>query len=98
MPIFSRKIWRKKTDGYLARSSRALSRVLSLKLKGHVDCRMCPEWDRDLLLPTESVGCSQAPKTESFEYWNMKGQPAAVESPAWRLVARSQLSCLMAYK
>jgi hypothetical protein len=27
----------------VAQSPRALSRVLPLKLKGHLDCRMCPE-------------------------------------------------------
>jgi hypothetical protein len=26
-----------------------LSRVLSLELKGHLDCRMCPEWGLDLV-------------------------------------------------
>jgi hypothetical protein len=33
-----------KTKGHVAQSPRALSRVLPLKLKGHLDCRMCPEW------------------------------------------------------
>jgi hypothetical protein len=32
-----------KIEGYVARSPRALSRVLPLELKGHLDCRMCPE-------------------------------------------------------
>jgi hypothetical protein len=27
----------------VAQSPRALSRVLPLELKGHIDCRMCPE-------------------------------------------------------
>jgi hypothetical protein len=33
-----------KTEGHEAQSPRALSRVLPLKLKGHLDFRMCPEW------------------------------------------------------
>jgi hypothetical protein len=32
-----------KTEGHVARSPRALSRVLPLELKGQLDCRMCPE-------------------------------------------------------
>jgi hypothetical protein len=32
-----------KTEGHMARSPRALSRVLPLELKGHLECRMCPE-------------------------------------------------------
>jgi hypothetical protein len=32
-----------KTEGHVARSPRALSRVLPLELKGRLDCRMCPE-------------------------------------------------------
>jgi hypothetical protein len=32
-----------KTEGHVARSPRALSRVLPLELKGHLDCRMCLE-------------------------------------------------------
>jgi hypothetical protein len=32
-----------KTEGHVARSSRALSQVLPLELKGHLDCIMCPE-------------------------------------------------------
>jgi hypothetical protein len=31
------------TEGHVAQSPRALSRVLHLELKGHLDCRMCPE-------------------------------------------------------
>jgi hypothetical protein len=31
------------TEGHVARSPRALSRVLHLELKGHLVCRMCPE-------------------------------------------------------
>jgi hypothetical protein len=31
---------REKTEGHVARSPRALSRVLPLELKGHLDCRM----------------------------------------------------------
>jgi hypothetical protein len=34
---------REKTKGHVARSPRALSRVLPLELKGHLECRMCPE-------------------------------------------------------
>jgi hypothetical protein len=34
---------REKTEGHVAQSPRALSRVLPLELKGHLDCRMCPE-------------------------------------------------------
>jgi hypothetical protein len=30
-------------EGHVERSPRALSRVLHLELKGHLDCRMCPE-------------------------------------------------------
>jgi hypothetical protein len=33
-----------KTEGHVARSPRALSRVLPLELKGHLDCIMCPEF------------------------------------------------------
>jgi hypothetical protein len=33
----SRKIRREKTEGHVARSPRALSRVLSLELKGHLE-------------------------------------------------------------
>jgi hypothetical protein len=33
---------REKTEGHVARSPRALSRVVPLELKGHLDCRMCP--------------------------------------------------------
>jgi hypothetical protein len=32
-----------KTEGHVARSPRALSRVLPLELKGHLNCRMYPE-------------------------------------------------------
>jgi hypothetical protein len=32
-----------KTEGHVARSPRALSRVLPHELKGHLDCRMCHE-------------------------------------------------------
>jgi hypothetical protein len=32
-----------KTEGHVAQSPRALSRVLPLELKGHLECRMCPE-------------------------------------------------------
>jgi hypothetical protein len=32
-----------KTEGHVARSPRALSRVLHLELKGRLVCRMCPE-------------------------------------------------------
>jgi hypothetical protein len=32
-----------KTKGHVARSPRALSQVLPLEWKGHLDCRMCPE-------------------------------------------------------
>jgi hypothetical protein len=32
-----------KTKGHVARSPRTLSRVLPLELKGHLECRMCPE-------------------------------------------------------
>jgi hypothetical protein len=32
-----------KTKGHMAQSPRALSQVLPVKLKGHLDCRMCPE-------------------------------------------------------
>jgi hypothetical protein len=32
-----------KTEGHMARSPRAMSRVLPLELMGHPDCRMCPE-------------------------------------------------------
>jgi hypothetical protein len=39
-----------KTEGHVARSTRALSRVLPLKLKGHLDCRMCPEWVLNLVV------------------------------------------------
>jgi hypothetical protein len=39
-----------KTEGHVARSPRALSRVLPLELKGHLDCRMCPEWVLSLLV------------------------------------------------
>jgi hypothetical protein len=35
---------REKIEGHVARSPRALSRVLPLELKGHLDCRMCPEF------------------------------------------------------
>jgi hypothetical protein len=31
-----------KTEGHMARSPRAMSRVLPLELKGYLDCRMCP--------------------------------------------------------
>jgi hypothetical protein len=33
-----------KFEGHVAQSPRALRRVLPLELKGHLDCRMCPEW------------------------------------------------------
>jgi hypothetical protein len=33
-----------KTEGHVARSPRAFSRVLPLELKGHLDCGMCSEW------------------------------------------------------
>jgi hypothetical protein len=72
---------REKTNGHVVRSPQALSRVLSLELKGHLNCRMCPEWDLDLMYPTEAVGCSRALETENIEYWNVKGQVAAAESP-----------------
>jgi hypothetical protein len=32
------------TEGYVAQSPRALSRVLPLELKDHLDGRMCPEF------------------------------------------------------
>jgi hypothetical protein len=37
-----------KTEGHVARSPRALSRVLPLESKGHLECRMCPEWVLEL--------------------------------------------------
>jgi hypothetical protein len=43
LSILSRKI-RRKNEGHMARSPKALSRVLPLELKGHLDCGMCPEW------------------------------------------------------
>jgi hypothetical protein len=39
-----------KTEGHVARSPRALSRVLPLELKGHLDCRMCLEWVLNLAI------------------------------------------------
>jgi hypothetical protein len=42
---------REKTEGQVAWSPRALSRVLPLELKGHLDCRMCPEWVLNLVVP-----------------------------------------------
>jgi hypothetical protein len=46
----NRKFWqdylvkfREKTEGHVARSPRALSRVLPLELKGHLKCRKYPE-------------------------------------------------------
>jgi hypothetical protein len=42
-----------KTEGHVARSPRALSRVLPLELKGHLDCRMCPELLWNLVITQE---------------------------------------------
>jgi hypothetical protein len=39
-----------KTEGHVARSPRALSRVLPRELKGHLDCRMCLEWILSLVV------------------------------------------------
>jgi hypothetical protein len=37
----------------VARSPRALNRVLPLELKGHLDCRMCPELLLSLVVTQE---------------------------------------------
>jgi hypothetical protein len=87
-----------KTEGHVTQSPQALSRILSVELKGHLDCRRFPEWDLDLMWPTESFGRSRAPKTESIEYWNVKGQAAAAELPFWRISARLELSRPIGYK
>jgi hypothetical protein len=42
-----------KTEGHVAQSPRALSRVLSLELKGHLDCRVCPELLLSLVVTQE---------------------------------------------
>jgi hypothetical protein len=42
-----------KTEGHVARSPRALSRVLPLVLKGHLDCRMCAELLLSLVITQE---------------------------------------------
>jgi hypothetical protein len=42
-----------KTEGHVARRPRALSRVLPLELKGHLDCRMCHELLLSLVVSQE---------------------------------------------
>jgi uncharacterized protein YbbK (DUF523 family) len=71
-----------KPEGHVAQSPRALSRVLSLELKGNLDCRMCPELLLSLSLPRKSSRCSQAPEMERIGYWKVKGQAAADTYPS----------------
>jgi hypothetical protein len=44
---------RKKPEGYVARSPQDFSQVLPLELKGHLDCRMCPELLSSLVITHE---------------------------------------------
>jgi hypothetical protein len=39
-----------KTEGHVARIPRALSRVLPLEMKGHLVCKMCPQWILSLIV------------------------------------------------
>jgi hypothetical protein len=71
-----------KTEGHVARSPQALSRVLALELKGHLDCRMCPELLWNLVVTQELSRRSRALEMECIDYWKMKGQEAAAESVA----------------
>jgi hypothetical protein len=71
---------REKTEGHVARSPRALSRVLPLELKGHLECRMCPELLLNLVSTQKLSRCSRAPEIRRIDYWKLKGQAAATES------------------
>jgi hypothetical protein len=71
---------RKKTEGHVAWSPRALSRVLPLELKGHLECRMCPELLLNPVAPRELSRHSRAPETGRIDYWKLKGQASAAES------------------
>jgi hypothetical protein len=73
---------REKTEGHVARSPRALSRVLPLELKGHLDCRMCPELLFNLVITKKFSRRSRAPEMECVDYRKMKSQAAAAESAA----------------
>jgi hypothetical protein len=71
-----------KIEGHVARSPRALSRVLPLKLKGHLECRMCPELLLNLVATRELSRRNRAPEIERIDYWKLKGPAAAAESAA----------------
>jgi hypothetical protein len=43
---------------------------------------MCPELLLSLVVTQEISRCSRAPEMECIEYWKVKGQAAAAESPA----------------